>query len=397
MQKYFNPKLGYYTVNDKIHLNKIAACVEATKLGTPVKWIFNDATFNAVDWTKEPIETLDQLYDARARELRAQYEYVIIAYSGGSDSHNLLSSFLRQGLHVDELYINHVHNGDKLNNGYDLISINNKDAAHSRTSEHLFQAMPMATKINQMYPNIKITYPDMTEHVFDEYKRYKDGNWVMAKSDWIHPVGGHRWDMTKISSYAKLFDQGKKTCIVFGIEKPRVGYQRSDNQFYLLLNDRPTTFGPAQYLREYHGNVEVEFFYWAPSCVNMIAKQAHTMKKYIESLNIPRSWRFPLDANAVANEHEPIMRNLLYGSTWNENFFSANRHVRDWSVQLDQWFFKVEPTNGVNLQQIWKEGTQYIIDNAEPYLKLYNNEPDGLKSLLKMYSLGPPIARPLWS
>ena len=101
-----NKKLGYYLVNGLEFDSKLQACIYATQLNKDVKWIFNDWMFSKYPWHVEPSETLDQLYDQRARQLREKYDYIIISYSGGADSHNIVSSFIRQGLHIDELVVN---------------------------------------------------------------------------------------------------------------------------------------------------------------------------------------------------------------------------------------------------------------------------------------------------
>ena len=69
-QKTFNKKLGYYICNGLEFHSKIEACMYGTKMNKPVKWVFNDGIFGAYDWTQEPSETLDQLYDQRARQLK---------------------------------------------------------------------------------------------------------------------------------------------------------------------------------------------------------------------------------------------------------------------------------------------------------------------------------------
>ena len=101
-----NKNLGYYTVGNREFFSKIQACIHATTTNQDPIWHFNNDVFNNFDWTIEPSETLDELYNARARQLREEYDYVALSYSGGSDSHNILMSFLRQGLHIDELIIN---------------------------------------------------------------------------------------------------------------------------------------------------------------------------------------------------------------------------------------------------------------------------------------------------
>jgi len=93
--------VSYYRVNNKVFSSKVLACIYATETNQEVEWVFYNNVFDKFDWTVEPSETLDELYDLRARELREKYDYIVISYSAGADSHNVLTSFLRQNLRVD--------------------------------------------------------------------------------------------------------------------------------------------------------------------------------------------------------------------------------------------------------------------------------------------------------
>ena len=106
-----NPKLGFYEVGKDIFYNKVEALEAATRLKIPfesVHWNFNDEVFKRLDWTQEPDLTLTSLYEARARQLREKYDYIIINCSGGSDSTTALFSFINQGLHVDEIIVRYA-------------------------------------------------------------------------------------------------------------------------------------------------------------------------------------------------------------------------------------------------------------------------------------------------
>ena len=104
---------GYYICDGKRFDSKIRACIYSTEFKKPIQWMFHQDIFSTYPWWIEPQETLDELYDKRARELREKYDYIMLSYSGGADSHNMLQSFIRQGLHVDEIITNHVTDATK--------------------------------------------------------------------------------------------------------------------------------------------------------------------------------------------------------------------------------------------------------------------------------------------
>ena len=110
-----NKELGYYVCNGKEFSSKAGGLIYATQVDKPIEWIFNKEVFDKFDFSHEPELTLDQLYDRRARELREKYDYLVLGYSGGSDSHNILMSFYRQGLHIDEVVSNWIFDASKTN------------------------------------------------------------------------------------------------------------------------------------------------------------------------------------------------------------------------------------------------------------------------------------------
>ena len=65
-----NAELGYYSCNNLYFNSKIQACIYGTTNKESVRWHFNDAVFDNYPWEIEPTETLDELYDRRARKIR---------------------------------------------------------------------------------------------------------------------------------------------------------------------------------------------------------------------------------------------------------------------------------------------------------------------------------------
>ena len=98
-----NDKLGFYMLGGKKFYTKPEALVEATKTGIFPEWNFNRNVFDSYNWSVEPNIDIKELYRLRALQLREKYDYLILAYSGGADSHNILLSFMRQNIHIDEI------------------------------------------------------------------------------------------------------------------------------------------------------------------------------------------------------------------------------------------------------------------------------------------------------
>ena len=154
-----NKKLGYYTVGGIEFDSKIRALTYANQIKVHPQWHFNDSEYDTYNWSIEPAASLDDLYDRRARQLREQYDYLILSYSGGADSHNILISFIRQGLHLDEIVVNTMEKGNKRST---IISKSNIKAENA-AAEHELQTMPRLKEAARLIPNTKITICDLTD------------------------------------------------------------------------------------------------------------------------------------------------------------------------------------------------------------------------------------------
>ena len=51
---------------------------------SPIRFYFHDHLFKKFDWTVEPDVSLQNLYKLRAQQIRDEYDYVILSFSGGS-------------------------------------------------------------------------------------------------------------------------------------------------------------------------------------------------------------------------------------------------------------------------------------------------------------------------
>ena len=112
MQVFPHPdKFGYYQIGDRKTYSKIEALEWQRSSGHFPEWYFNRQVFDHMDWFIEPSVDLWTMYQARARQIRETYDYCVIFYSGGSDSHNLLSAWLDAGCKVDEIATFHYYAG----------------------------------------------------------------------------------------------------------------------------------------------------------------------------------------------------------------------------------------------------------------------------------------------
>lgn len=376
--------LGFYLCDGKEFSSKIQACLHSVAVNKPVKWVFLNSFFNAVDWSQEPTETLDQLYDQRARQLRERYDYIILSYSGGADSHNILMSFIRQGLHIDEIIVNTMTKG---NSRFTIVDPNIKAPEHA-ASEHELQTIPRLKEAEKLIPRTKITILDLSDHLFSSLTSAGDASWVLDKREGLNPLGATRFNYIHFNEVRRKFDKDRKIALVMGIEKPRT-YIGTDGNFYIRFTDRATNLVTvAEYYQEYT-NSRVEYFYWSKDSTKILAKQAHVIKKWLEFSPQHRPlWA----AKSVTPEtfrlvHERVLRSLLY-STWNDQWYQADKATKDWYSEFDDWFLKGHA--GDQAHNIWLEGINFVETNLQSYIKLNKDGvADGLQSFSHDYRVGP--------
>jgi hypothetical protein len=371
-----NKKLGYYTVDNLQFDSKIQACLFANKFNKEITWHFNQEVFSKFPWHIEPTETLDELYDERSRNLREKYDYVMISYSGGADSHNIVESFIRQGLHIDEIVVNTMTQANKKFTDLNPTNVKASNAA----AEHVLQTIPRLKEIQNKIPKTKITVLDLSDYLLNYWLEVGDARWVLDKREGLNPLNVTRFNYIHFSEVRKNFDRNKKIALILGVEKPRTLINQ-DNDLYISFTDRATNIVTvAEHIKEY-SNSTVEFFYWSPDSVRMICKQAHVIKRWLE-LDVRRRklWHIDYFTNIIYRTvHERVLRTILY-TTWNDNWYQADKATKDWYSEFDEWF--IYGFSDTPQHRVWLEGIKYIQENTSKFVR----EDDGVKDGLFVFS-----------
>lgn len=302
---------GYYYVGDMKFIVKNDALLYATKTNQDVKWNFNDEHFSQFDWTTEPSETLSELYAQRARQLRQKYDYLVLHYSGGNDSNNIIETFIKNNIFLDEIVIR----APKI----DEYDIRNGLTADNLYAEAKHLAVPTAQLIKELYmPNLKITVLDTApfiENWFNENKNWFDNyTWITDLSNIIRS----NFDMLDYN-LVKMAERGIKIGHITGHEKPKLA--RENNSFYFFFNDIVNIRGyltPRVVYKEmpYY----FEFFYWHKDAAKLLIKQAHVLAQAEEMGRINRP---PL--NPITNP------------------FEQKQNERDWRLYEDQISNEIYP------------------------------------------------------
>ena len=264
---------GFYTVDDLKFYSKFDAIEVATRFEKNVGWNFNDNIFTKIDWTIEPTESLSELYRQRAQQLRDSYDYLILWYSAGSDSDNILNTFVNNNIQLDEVasLVNYEATGNKNDwlNGeiYNL-------------------AIPKINTIRETtQPWIKHTIIDICQHIMNFFNSQKNSaDWIYNNNLYLGPNSIAK--STVVSSQPKwldLINSGKRVAFIWGLEKPKI--VNINGSYDLIFKDLiENAVTASRQIDPMPGQFD-ELFYWSPESGKLLAKQAHTIKRFLKTVN----------------------------------------------------------------------------------------------------------------
>jgi hypothetical protein len=335
-----NDKLGFYTVNGKKFYGKIEALLHANDTLADIEWNFNKEIFDAINWTVEPETSLLELYKQRAQQLRDEYDYIIVMASGGADSTNVIYSFLKNGIHIDEIVISAPISG--LAN----YQWNDKDLhANNTISETKFAQFPLADEIRTQWPNVKVTLNDYFQEMLD----YKSDDWMMQGSYWIHPTCS-RYSLDKQHHIKNLAESGKKIAKVFGLDKP-VLVRGPNGMLFNTILDTVCQVGNHKTTREEYPNLETVYFYFSPEMPQLMVKQSHVLAKWMHMPEnaYARSTMADIRANAAwnLNEHRFSLHHranisCVYPMLEGRKVFQTDKSFQNFTnIAFDNWFYKL--------------------------------------------------------
>jgi hypothetical protein len=273
-----NTDLGFYTCGQQQFTSKVDALLYAQATNSKVDWVFHDHVYSQHAWEQEPTASMDALYDARSRELREKYDYIVLSFSGGADTNNILESFIRQGLHIDEIVTNHM---GKATSGTTVLDPNIKNSWNF-AAEHELQAVPRLQYIYDKLPRTKITVLDVSDVVVDSMKTmFTDADWVLHRNDHLSVGQLFRYNYFYFSELKKKFDKNLRVGIVVGADKPKT-YIDANSDFWVMFTDINVNITTINDFNSDYTNVATELFYWGNSTAPLVCKQAHVIKRWLE-------------------------------------------------------------------------------------------------------------------
>jgi hypothetical protein len=261
---------GYYKVGEEIIYNKIEAIVEASKQKKEVNWIYYDQIYEtACNKFKPQTTTLTEIYKQRALQLRDEYDYLILNYSGGSDSNNILNTFLKNNIKLDMVFVQWpmslVDKGLYDANTVDKSNFN----FHSEWDLVIKKDLEW---LRSHHPEIKIEIADWTYTVTETF--YKDDLYQNNVTN-LPSIARAQKQNTFSKTETELANKGMKIGSIYGVDKPMIAFKGGN--VYFRMADVACMAQPNP-----NNPDGLEYFYFSPSMPEILLVQAEKMLAYFK-------------------------------------------------------------------------------------------------------------------
>ena len=372
-------KLGYYLVGNKKFANKTLALIENKKTQQPISWCFNETAYGSYDWTI-PIETpLFELYKQRAKQLRENYDYLTLHYSGGADSSNILWAFLESGTFLDEIVMQLPEPTRQ--------TFNSKDTSNRNYySELEFSALPFLNKFrNRIHPNTLIRYQDFSKPVLE----------LLQKDNWFETtplchnitLSGVARQVTQNTEkhILDICDTGKRVAQILGIDKPMVYHDGKNYYSYFVDTNAYHYVAPVDFNETdlSKGSYSTEFFYWTPDLPEIVIKQSQEIKKQCERDPWTRFMMTQTGKKHIS-EYRPVLHPIIYPPDV-EVYFQTEKPSSGIMRQMDSWFWDIAD---LKLKKHYFEAVVYLGKNIDKQHHINNDIKNGFKGHpTRMYKL----------
>jgi hypothetical protein len=325
-----------------------ATQLEAAAFCPDCNFYYHDITFSNTNWTIEPPVSLSELYKQRAQQIRDENQYIILCYSGGYDSSNILHTFYKNNIHIDEILVVGAFSQDHQFGS---------DANHN--GEIYENVIPTLNTLNLKYT--KITFFDYTK-LFTDISQLPTiaqyGNeWPLYLGAWrsVHHLFWR--DLKKFIGR----NNNKQTAYIMGSDKINVHF--IENKPCVRILDLTVNDYGGAYTDENFKRIN---FYTSPDpiSIEIMKKQAHTVLNIIKSNdnNIPVVIKNEAGFSRVELDHlkvgvqEVNLNMVLYPDSLYPKYMSRKSKVSQLSVRDTYLLHKKDS----EIYKMYSEGLKVI-------------------------------------
>lgn len=349
---------GHYQVGREIYTHKLSALIDASKNNRNIPtWHFHDHIYSKLNWQEDSKFTLDELYQQRARQLREKYDYLVLSFSGGSDSWTVLQAFIDSGTHLDEIFVRWP-----LSATSGKYTVSKIVSASNILSEWELTIRPMLEQYQKIIPNTKITVLDWSDELLN--RELDDSDWSIAQ-DHLNPGSFLKFQSISASELQAI-DQGKRTAIIFGSDKPALYYDNGG--VYCHFIDKSAN-GHA-YSR--FDRVS-ELFYWTPDLPDIVHAQSRAIFAHIK--HNPALLRL-IDKKIKPTKQKKdlwnaLTKSIIYKKYSELNTFQATKSYNNILDEVDSWMTDIKD---FRYMQSWNFGIKNILKSVSSKFLIKNND-----------------------
>lgn len=328
---------GHYSVGDRLYIWKHTALADASQTKQPIKWHFHDDVWKKMNWRQSSGMSLQSLYRLRAEQLRQKYQYLILAWSGGGDSTNILDAFVQNDIHLDEVVIAWAVNASI--GRYQPTS--GDTSPENFPSEWDFAVKPRIEWLQANRPEIRLTIRDWSDRIAldcDEDSLLK----ITNSQAYTGVLRSREIDEVVRERSAKNPNVG----VILGVNPALITIM---NDQYVATHFKDL-FGESRSDIMADGTPrQVEYFYWSPDLPEIVLEQAHEVRRflgsypqtarYFEQANVGRQG-FQMSSIGYENvEPERLLKKILFYPTFDCSVFQAKKHPNRIEPEHYHWLY----------------------------------------------------------
>jgi hypothetical protein len=235
-------------------------------------------------------------------------------------------------------------------------------------SEFELATRPGLDKLLNQSPNTKITYVDASPHVITTFENFDEEEWLGVTPEHLNPQIITRWSAARDAMQLNQLDKGKKTVVLYAIDKPRVCMK--DGHYCVYFLDSIVNMVRGGYNRSGYDNIQTEFFYWSPEMPHLVVKQAHMIKTWFENhprLQMVLNW--PNLDFAKRSTYEIVTRSIIYPE-WDMSTYQCLKPTSCVWSEWDYWFFEKHKES--RAYHHWTKGIDNIQHRIDKKYLAYN-------------------------
>lgn len=207
----------YFRVGDKRYYNDVSALMAFSRdRSQQLEFVLDLPKLYAMDWSVEPKQNLNDLYDQLLNLIAKKYQNIILSYTGGTDSNTILDAIVRNN--ISNVKLVHVRN---------IVH----DSNPIRKDEYLWIQQGLKERYGQHLQKLNITFQvhSLGTNNGIDVQKYKDThiNWNtdvygMHEFDFVVPHGWLSGSWSKSSGVLDNLFAKQQVCNLMGFEKPRL-------------------------------------------------------------------------------------------------------------------------------------------------------------------------------